>query len=69
MPGEASDLDESLENYANQFKTVAGNPPRLDIIHLGLGNDGHTAHYRRVTMCSIAIDWLISVLTLTAIGA
>jgi len=43
MPVEASDLDKSLESYASQLKTAAGNPLHLDIIHLGLGNDGHTA--------------------------
>lgn len=43
IPVEASDLDESLESYASQLKTAAGNPPHLDIVHLGLGDDGHTA--------------------------
>ena len=43
MPVQAPDLDESLDNYANRLRASAGNPPQLDIIHLGLGDDGHTA--------------------------
>lgn len=43
MPVEATDLDWSLDSYAGHLKTAAGDPPQLDIIHLGLGGDGHTA--------------------------
>lgn len=43
MPVEATDLDWSLDSYAGQLKTAAGDPPQLDIVHLGLGGDGHTA--------------------------
>ena len=37
MPVTASDLDRAARDYA------AGLPERLDLVHLGLGADGHTA--------------------------
>jgi len=43
MRVEAPDMDESLDSYASQLQAIAGSPPQLDIIHLGLGADGHTA--------------------------
>jgi 6-phosphogluconolactonase/glucosamine-6-phosphate isomerase/deaminase len=29
--------------YAIDLCMIAGSPPRLDVVHLGLGDDGHTA--------------------------
>jgi 6-phosphogluconolactonase len=43
MPVEASDLEAALRGYARTLEAVAGSPPVLDLVHLGLGNDGHTA--------------------------
>jgi len=43
MPVEASDLVRAAEDYAHAMELLAGRPPRLDVIHLGLGADGHTA--------------------------
>jgi len=43
MGVEASDLDAAAARYAEELRTVAGSPPTLDLIHLGLGADGHTA--------------------------
>ena len=43
MPVETNNITTSLDEYATRLKTSAGDPPRLDIIHLGLGDDGHTA--------------------------
>jgi 6-phosphogluconolactonase len=43
MPVEATDLDRAAEQYASTLRDVAGSPPVLDLIHLGLGADGHTA--------------------------
>ena len=43
MPVEASDLDVAAQSYAAKLREIAGSPPVLDLIHLGLGPDGHTA--------------------------
>ncbi len=43
MPVEAPDLAAGARDYARALGAVAGTPPELDIVHLGLGDDGHTA--------------------------
>lgn len=43
MPVEAADLDAAAEHYAQTLRAHAGTPPVLDLVHLGLGADGHTA--------------------------
>jgi len=43
MPVEAADLDTASEAYAATLRELAGSPPALDLVHLGLGPDGHTA--------------------------
>jgi 6-phosphogluconolactonase len=43
MPVEEPDLAEAAARYALTLETIAGSPPVFDLIHLGLGADGHTA--------------------------
>jgi 6-phosphogluconolactonase len=43
MPVEASDLEVAAAQYAQTLRQIAGSPPALDLVHLGLGLDGHTA--------------------------
>src|SRR5258707_6708721 len=43
MPVEWPDLDAAAIHYAMTLKEIAGSPPVLDLAHLGLGPDGHTA--------------------------
>ncbi|MHB8866859.1 MAG: 6-phosphogluconolactonase [Pirellulaceae bacterium] len=43
MPVEASDLRAGAAQYARTLEDLAGTPPVLDLVHLGLGVDGHTA--------------------------
>ncbi len=43
MPVEEPDSDAAAHKYAGTLETVAGKPPVLDLAHLGLGPDGHTA--------------------------
>jgi 6-phosphogluconolactonase len=43
MPVEESDLGAAAARYAQTLREVAGTPAVLDLVHLGLGGDGHTA--------------------------
>jgi len=43
MPVEAPDLEAAAKTYAQTLLEIAGSPPVLDLVHLGLGPDGHTA--------------------------
>jgi 6-phosphogluconolactonase len=43
MPVEGHDLVEAAGRYSLELRAVAGSPPVLDLVHLGLGSDGHTA--------------------------
>jgi 6-phosphogluconolactonase len=43
MSVESPDLEAGVAQYAATLRDIAGSPPILDLVHLGLGPDGHTA--------------------------
>ncbi len=43
MPVEDPDVETAARRYAQMLEGIAGTPPVLDLAHLGLGADGHTA--------------------------
>jgi 6-phosphogluconolactonase len=43
MPVDSPDLAVAARQYAIRLQEIAGAPPVLDLVHLGLGPDGHTA--------------------------
>ena len=40
MPVESPDLEAAAKHYALTLRAIAGSPPVLDLVHLGLGPDG-----------------------------
>jgi len=43
MPVESADLEAAAAHYTETLRKIAGELPILDVVHLGLGPDGHTA--------------------------
>lgn len=43
MPVGEADLARACARYTDALQAVTGRPPILDLVHLGLGADGHTA--------------------------
>jgi 6-phosphogluconolactonase len=56
MPVELPDLAQAAAAYARTLRQVAGAPPVLDLVHLGLGADGHTASLLPGDPSSVAPD-------------
>jgi 6-phosphogluconolactonase len=43
MPVDDGEIHAAARRYESTLARVAGKPPTLDLVHLGLGDDGHTA--------------------------
>ena len=43
MPVESPEIEAAAKDYAHTLEGIAGKPTVLDLAHLGLGPDGHTA--------------------------
>lgn len=43
MPVDHGNLEEAARRYEQMIAAIAGVPPVIDVVHLGLGSDGHTA--------------------------
>jgi 6-phosphogluconolactonase len=43
MPGELPDLAQAARRASDELKSIAGDPPHLDLALLGVGEDGHIA--------------------------
>ncbi len=43
MPVTSENLEDAAGQYERELIELAGQPPVLDVVHLGLGGDGHTA--------------------------
>ena len=43
MPGELTELEQAARRAADELKSIAGDPPHLDLALVGVGDDGHVA--------------------------
>ena len=43
LQGELPDLDQAARRASDELRSIAGDPPRLDLALVGVGDDGHVA--------------------------
>ena len=53
MPVEAPDLDAAAKRYAQTLQEIAGSPPVLDLVHLGLGPTATRLRWCLAIRCSM----------------
>jgi 6-phosphogluconolactonase len=58
MPVEDIDLETAAAHYAEILRKIAGDPPVLDLVHLGLSADGHTASLCPMIQCCAQRTWM-----------
>ncbi len=59
MQGELPDLDQAARRATDELKSIAGDPPHLDLAIVGVGDDGHVASIfprRPRTRTDVSID-------------
>ncbi|HKC43732.1 MAG TPA: 6-phosphogluconolactonase [Burkholderiales bacterium] len=59
IPIELGDPARVARRYAETLAAIAGDPPALDVVHLGLGPDGHTASLFRADPEALASSELV----------
>jgi 6-phosphogluconolactonase len=79
MPVTEPDLEEGAQQYAEELCTTVGRPPLFDVVHLGIGEDGHTASIfpgnavvhataRKVMVTGVHLGWRRMTLTLPVLN-